>query len=264
MNGRAMTNSMPMTWARRLTLAAGVPLAVNLIGWTGFSVVALAGQASYRVSYLIPVHDGQLSANLNGADMTLRQGSGHVARLAGTVHYSLVRPGLTEYPQAAGTGISFHCQVPTGVCWLDATLDVPPRTAVAVSSGGGDLSVSGFTSDLTLRTGGGDLDATRLTGRLRLASDGGDIGADALASPNVIVSTGGGDITLTFIRPPENVQVDSGGGDIQIVLRGGDTAYNVATSTGGGDLSNSVPVSTSSANTITVNSGGGDIHISAG
>jgi predicted secreted hydrolase len=51
MNGRAMTNSMPMTWARRLTLAIGVPLAITLIGWTGFSVVALAGQGSYQVSY---------------------------------------------------------------------------------------------------------------------------------------------------------------------------------------------------------------------
>jgi Putative adhesin len=261
MNGIAMTNSMPMTWARRLTLAVGVPLAVTLIGWTGFSVVALAGQASYRVSYLIPVHDGQLSANLNGANMTLRQGSGQVARLAGTVHYSLVRPSLTEHPQAAGTAISFHCQVPTGICSLNATLDVPPRTAVAVSSGGGDLSVSGFASDLTLQTGGGDLGATRLTGRLRLTSDGGDIEAGALASPDVIVSTGGGDVMLTFTRPPGNVQVNSGGGDIQIVLPRGDTAYNVVSSTGGGDLNDSVPHSTSSPDTITVNSGGGDIDI---
>jgi hypothetical protein len=264
MNGKAMTNSMPMTWARRLTLAIGVPVAITLIGWTGFSVVALAGQGSYRVSYRLPVRGGQFTANLNGADMALRPGSGGEARLAGTVHYSLIRPILTESSAAGRTGITFDCRVPAGVCGLNATLSVPARTALTVSSGGGDLSAAGFTNNLTLVTGGGDLDATGLTGRLWLASGGGDIGARSLTSPGVTVRSGGGDVQLTFSRPPGNVQVDSGGGDIQIVLPRGDTAYNVASSTGGGDLSDSVPVSTSSANTITVNSGGGDIDISAG
>jgi hypothetical protein len=259
-----MTNSMPMTWARRLTLAIGVPVAVTLIGWTGFGVVALAGQGSYRVSYRLPVRDGQFTANLNGADLALRPGSGGEARLAGTVHYSLVRPTLTESSAAGRTGIRFNCQVPAGVCGLNATLSVPAQTALTVSSGGGDLSASGFTNTLTLLTGGGDLNVAGLTGRLRLDSGGGDIGAGSLTSRAVTVRSGGGDVRLIFRRPPGNVQVDSGGGDIQIVLPRGDTAYNVTSSTGGGDLSNSVPVSTSSANTITVNSGGGDIGISAG
>jgi hypothetical protein len=262
MNGNTMTSSLPMTWARRVTLAVGVPVALALIGWTGFNVVALAGQGSYPVSYPVAVVNGRLIASLNGADMALRPGHGGQALLLGTVHYSLVRPSLTETSDGGQTSLHFGCHVPVGDCGLNATLSVPPQTALTVSSGGGDLSVSGFSSDLTLLTAGGDLDASKLAGQLRLNSSGGDIGATSLTSPVVTVEAGGGDVVLAFRRSPQNLRVDSDGGDIAIVLPRGDTAYNVTTSTGGGDLSDSVPVSSSATNTITVNSGGGDIDIS--
>jgi Toastrack DUF4097 len=261
MNGTAMINSLPMTWARRVTLVVGVPLAVTLIGWTAFHFVAEAGQGSYPVSYRIPVHAGQVSAHINGGDVTLRLGSGNGAWLTGTVHYSLIRPSLTAYSAADGTKISFDCQVPAGNCGLDATLNVPARTAVSMSSGGGNLSVSGLASDVTLSTGGGDLAADGLTGHLRLSTGGGDIDGSALAAPYVTAHTGGGDITLTFTRPPASVLVTSGGGDVTIVLPHGDTAYDVRTRTDGGDITDAVPVSTSSPNAMTVTSSGGDVAI---
>ncbi len=258
-----MTNRLPMTWARRLTLLAGVPLAVALIGFTGFTFVADIGQGSYPVSYRVPVRAGVVSVNLDGADLRLRQVSGPVARLTGTVHYSLIRPALTE-DAATGSNLRLHCQIPFGDCGLGGTLSIPARTAVAVSSGGGDLSVSGFSSGVTLETSGGDMDATGLAGRVTMDSGGGDIGARALTAPLVTVRCGGGDVQLIFSRPPEDLQVDSGGGDISIVLPRGATAYDVQSSTGGGDISNTLPVSSSSVNKITVSSGGGDISLTEG
>ena len=37
-----MTSAWPMTPARWIILAAGVPVVLALIGWTGFTVIALA------------------------------------------------------------------------------------------------------------------------------------------------------------------------------------------------------------------------------
>lgn len=256
-----MSNSLPMTWARRLTLIIGLPVAISLIGWTGFNVVALAGQGSYQVSYRVPVIGGKVTANLGGADMRLRPGQGGTGRLDGTVHYSLIRPSLTEYASDRGAGLRFQCELPAGVCDLNATLSVPAGTEVDVSSGGGDLSVTGFASPVTLRTAGGDVAAAGLAGRLMINSGGGDVGASALSSARVTIESGGGDVSLVFGQPPGNVTVVSGGGDVQVVLPQGPASYDVATSTGGGDLSNDVPVSSSSAHKITVDSGGGDVDI---
>ena len=41
---------LPMTPGRWLTLMIGVPVALALIGWTGFSLVTDVGQASYPVT----------------------------------------------------------------------------------------------------------------------------------------------------------------------------------------------------------------------
>src|SRR5919204_898000 len=88
---------LPMTPGRWLALAIGVPVALALIGWTGFSFVATLGQASFPVNRTIPLEHGRLVASMDGADIVLRPGGGAVsrqARLTGTAHYSLVRPHL--------------------------------------------------------------------------------------------------------------------------------------------------------------------------
>ena len=122
-----------MTPGRWVTLAIGVPIALVLIGWSAFSLVANIGQASFPVSATIPVQNGRLAASTGGGDITVHQGqlSGGTARLTGKVEYSLVRPKFT----VSGSGISLHCRLPTGNCGLNATLDVPSHTAVDLSTG---------------------------------------------------------------------------------------------------------------------------------
>ena len=119
--------ALRMTPGRWITLVIGVPIALAFIGWSGFSLVASIGQASFPVSTTIPVEHGRLVASTGGGDITVHQGqlSGGAARLTGTVQYSLVRPHFT----VTDSGISLHCRLPTGNCGLNATLDVPPRTA---------------------------------------------------------------------------------------------------------------------------------------
>jgi hypothetical protein len=87
-----------------------------------------------------------------------------------------------------------------------------------------------------------------------------------VASQVANVQSGGGDVTLIFTRPPTNLHVTAEGGNVNVVLPPGDTKYDIFTpDTSGGNVS--IPpalVSAKSHDTITVDSGGGDISITGG
>ena len=269
--------TLRMTPGRWVTLAIGVPIALVLIGWTAFSLVAAIGQASFPVSTTIPVQNGRLVASTGGGDITVHQGqvSGGTARLTGTVEYSLVRPDFT----VSGSGISLHCRLPTGNCGLNATLDVPSHTAVDLTSGGGNMQISGIQGNVTLdsgggdvgisgiggtadvQTGGGNLTASDLGGFLKFTTSGGDVDGSGLFSPHVTTGSGGGNVSLVFTQVPEYVKVSSSGGDITIVVPRGNTSYAIKSNASGGDYRSTVPTNDASRHAIQVDSGGGNISI---
>ncbi len=275
-SGRA-SGGLRMTPGRWGTLAIGVPIALAIIGWSAFSLVAGIGRASFGFNASIPVSGGHLVASTGGGDVTVRQDQtgSSTARLAGTVQYSLVRPHLT----ISGDGLHLDCRLPTGNCGLNATLDVPLDTSVnltseggnmqvnniqrdvTLNSGGGDVAVSGLGANADVSTGGGNVNASDLAHTLQFSTDGGDVDGNGLSAPYVTTYSGGGNVTLVFTSVPVNTKIISDGGDISIVLPQGNTRYAIADSPDGGDYSASVPVSSSSANTITVDSGGGNISI---
>jgi putative adhesin len=230
-----------MTPGRWATLAIGVPIALVLIGWSAFSLVADIGGASFPVSTTIPVQNGRLVASTGGGDITVHQGrvSAGTARLTGKVEYSLVRPTFT----VSASGISLHCRLPTGNCGLNATLDVPSHTAVDLNTGGGNMQVTGIQGNVTLESAGGDVDGS------------------GLSSPHVTTDSGGGNVTLVFTAVPDYVKVGSSGGDITIVVPRGHTSYHIKSTLSGGNYSASVPTNDASRHTIQVDSGGGNVNI---
>jgi hypothetical protein len=249
-----------MTPGRWAALAIGVPVALVLILGGGLSLVSDIGMASFPVSRAIPLGHGRLVADLNGADLTVRTGgaSGGAARLTGTVQYSLVRP---DFSVSESTGIDLHCRILLGNCGLNAELSVPPATALDLSSGGGNVQVSGIQSTVTLTTGGGNLSVSDLGGVLKFITSGGDVDGSSLTSPKVTMDTGGGNVSLTFTSPPANLRVTSSGGDITIVVPRGTTEYAIKKSTAGGGYGASVPTNDLAAHKITVDSGGGNVTI---
>jgi hypothetical protein len=307
-----------MTPARRAVLALSVPVALALIGWTGFSLVTSFAKGSYPFSYSVPVHHGQVTVNVNAGDVTLSQSPGSAARLTGIVQYGLVRPGISESTTPTGVDVGVNCDgVTSSNCGMNATLGVPARTAVTLWSNGGDIGVSGFSGNMTLsaaggnvtvsnltgdlqldtgggdltgtglagpiqisteggnvtassldgtmriNTGGGDMNADGLTGDLQLSTDGGNVDSDGVASQQVVVQSGGGDVTLAFTQPPQNLQITADGGNVTVILPQGDTKYGISTpdSQGGTVTYPSTLVSPASRHAITVDSGGGDITI---
>jgi hypothetical protein len=267
-----------MTPGRWMALMIGVPIALALILGYGLSLVSDIGVASFPVSRTIPLEHGRLVANANGGDLTVRAGgaSGGAAQLTGTVQYSLVRP---DFSVSGSDGINFHCRYPLGNCELNAVLSVPPGTALDLDSGGGnmqvggvqntatltsrggDISLSGSRSAATVDSGGGNLSVSDLGGVLKFTTSGGDVNGNSLTSPKVTMDTGGGNVSLTFTRPPADLTITSSGGDITIVVPRGATEYAITESTAGGDYGAKVPSNDLAANKITVQSGGGNVSI---
>ena len=243
-----------MTPGRIAALAIGVPIALTLIGWTGFALFgSLLGEASFPVSLTVPVSDGRVDAHIEG-NVTLSRGDVQTAKLTGTVHYSLFRPTVTPRQTATSTVLGFACHTfPFGDCSLDSTLVVPQATTVSLSTGGGDVSVGDFTGDVSLNTqggnifagnltaakllqlvsGGGDVTATTLNGPLRVTANGGNVNADAVIATTATIMSGGGDVTATSVQVPGGITIVAAGGNINV---GAMAAPAATILSGGGDI----------------------------
>jgi hypothetical protein len=247
--------------ARRVWLAIGVPVCLVLIGWIGLNLVALAGQGQFPVGRGIPARAGRVNVNISSGAIRLQEVAGDQAKLAGTAHYSLVRPRFTTRVTPTATDFGYDCNFPVGNCYLNATVSVPRGTPASVHTGGGDATVIGTTGDVTLTSAGGNVSAERASGDLTLNTDGGDVSATAITATRVTASTSGGDITVVFTSVPTDVKVTTDGGNVTIVVPRGSTHYNLTEHTDGGTTSSQVPTDSSSTHVLTATSRGGDISV---
>jgi Toastrack DUF4097 len=247
---RAQGN-LRMTPGRWVAVALAVPVALALIGWTGFDLVSAIARGSYPFSYAVQVHNGQAAVNVNGGNVTLRQTFGTAARLTGTVQYGLIRPGITENTTAAGTSVGINCDGIATDCGMDAVLQVPARTGVTLSSDGGDITASGFTSPMALSAQGGNVYASNLAGNVRLDTGGGDLTGSGLTG-NVQISTEGGNVdTSNLGNVSAMLKLDTGGGDVT----GNGLSGQVQLLTAGGNIDLNYLASPQ----VTADSTGGDI-----
>jgi DUF4097 and DUF4098 domain-containing protein YvlB len=252
------SGALRMTPGRWVALAVSVPVALALIGWTGFSLVGSFAKGSYPFSYALPVQDGQVAVTISAGDVTLRQGPGGGARLTGIVQYGLFRPGLSEYTTPDGVNVGVNCDgINSNNCGMNATLAVPARTAVSLGSNGGDIAASGFSSNVSLSAEGGNVTASDLSGALNLDTGGGDLTGSGLSGSTIQITAQGGNVGIGNVNGP--TRVDTGGGDLtaisltgslQVVAQGGNvdveglTSSQVNVQSGGGDINlifNTVP-----------------------
>src|ERR1700739_3754094 len=103
------TGPLRMTPGRWAALAVAVPVALALIGWTGFNLVSTVAQGGHPFSYAVPVQDGQVALTISAGNVTLRQGPGGSARLTGIVQYGLFRPGISEDTMPDGVNVGVNC-----------------------------------------------------------------------------------------------------------------------------------------------------------
>lgn len=254
------------THAQQLILAIGIPVLLVLIGWSGLAIVASVARGSEPVSVNIPAaaaSGATVRADLLG-DSTVRLVPGATPHLSGTVSYSLERPRIN----AGGGSVSYRCLSLIGSCSLDSTLSLPATSPVSLSSGTGDLTVSGGPAtrpSVSLSTTSGDLTSHFLTARqVTLTSTTGDITADSISASRLSARSSTGDIRLVLTKVPASLNVTGRDNDITIVLPPSPAGYNVQARSNLGDVSVSSAIRrNSSGPVINVTSTTGDISISS-
>ena len=248
-----------MTPGRWVALAVGVPVALALIGWTGFSLVASVARGSYPFSYTFPVHHGQLALNLSAGNVTLHQASaGDTARLTGTVQYGLVRPSISAFTTPTSANVNLDCSANiNGNCGVSANLDVPAQTGVTLWSNGGDITASGFSSGMTLWADGGNVTVSNLSGHVQLDTGGGDLIGTALIGTLQVITEGGNVNAGNWTEPGTGtMRLNTDGGDITV---NGLTGNFQLVTTGG-----NVNASDVTAAMSTTQSEGGDVTLAFG
>lgn len=280
-----MARPMPMTPGRWAALAVGAPLALALIGFTGFSLVAAVGQASYRVSLNLPTSGGKpVSLELTSGDVNVGPAPGSQVLVRGVAHYSLFKSKVTWHhtSTSAGTGLSVNtaCRQITGTCSFNLNVGLPVTATARIAADSGNMTVHDLPGRLTLQSHYGDMTVARLSGLvdisgnsgnitgqqlsgtpLKLSQNSGDITVTGLSSGDVSAQDFSGNVLLKFSKIPSHVVVSNKSGDITVVLPAGPTAYQVQASSRSGSTNIDVPTSPSSPHVITVTVQSGNITV---
>ena len=246
-----------MTPGRWLALAVAVPVALALIGWTGFSLVSATAKGSYPFSYAVPVRDGQVALSINSGQRHAARGSGQQRRAADghrpvrpfppgyqRVHHPERRQPRTGLFRRVQPQRQLRCERRPRPPGPDGGHLVEQRrrhrgvrflgSGTSLWAGGGNITASSLTGAIQLDTEGGDLTASGLTGTLQIGTEGGNITAGGWAATGTArVDTGGGDMNLDGLT-----------GDLQLAAEGGN-----------------VDASGVSAAVSSIQSGGGDVTL---
>jgi hypothetical protein len=257
-----MTAPLPMTKGRRVALLLGLPVALAVIGWSGLTAVAYAGQASYPVQLAVPVHGSTVSLSAGDADVRVTQAPGSQLLLTGTAHYSIIRSTVTWHNTRSGVVVTPRCHFVAGNCSFDFHAVVPGGKRALISTGSGNVTLADLSVPVSAGTGSGDVSGNAVSGaNVAFKTGSGNISVTGLAGAKVTASTGSGDVTLTFTEVPAHVRVSTGSGNVSLVLPRGHTLYQVHAVADSGNRVVTVPTSSVSRHLITVSAGSGNITI---
>src|SRR6516225_4853238 len=208
-----MTAPLPMTAGRRVALLLGVPVALAVIGWTGLTAVAYAGQASYPVRLSVPVHGSTVSVSADDADVRVTQAPGSQLLLTGTAHYSIIRSTVTWHNTQSGVIVTPRCHFVVGNCSFDFHAVVPGGKRALISTGSGNVTLAGLSGPVNAATGSGDVSGNAGSGNVSLVLPRGN----TLYRVNANTDSGGRVVTVPTSSASQHViTVSAGSGNITI------------------------------------------------
>jgi DUF4097 and DUF4098 domain-containing protein YvlB len=251
---------------RRLALVAGAVVAVACIIGAAVQVAAWSlGTVHHNLHRTIPGPVNALRINARGGDVAVLAGtSGDVvidADSSGAVHV----PRVTA--DVRGDLVTVNGGCPTfnfGHCSATITVRVPADTAVGVDSASGDVTVTGLTRGIDVRTGSGDVSAIDLGGTISLRSASGDVQGVRLYAGTVHARTASGDVALEFTNPPRTADAETASGDANILVPPTSDGYRVDVDTDSGDRSVGVRADDRSTRLLRAHTHSGDAVVDYG
>jgi hypothetical protein len=155
--------------------------------------------------------------------------------------YSTTAPDITRTISGGTLTLGYTCPAQTP-CRVTFDIGVPSGIAVSAATNTGSIWLNGLAGTATAKVGAGYIFATGLTAQ------------------TASFSTDAGGITAAFSSPPVDVTATTVLGTIEIQVPVTVT-YRMITNIVGGNVTVSVPQSTTAARTITVGTNLGNVHV---
>jgi hypothetical protein len=151
-----------------------------------------------------------------------------------------------------------------GSCSVDYTLEVPPGTALVLTSSVGDIRIVDSDGAVRASTSTGDVTVSGASGGpVQVSSSTGTVVMSDVRAPRVDATTSTGDVTVTFAASPEAVRAHTSVGDVRLVLPAGGPAYRITSSTSVGTADISLPTDPGAERTIELSTSVGDLTVTA-
>jgi Putative adhesin len=254
---------MQLTSGRLATVSIGVPVALAMTAWVGFSLIGLAARASEQHAATYAWAGGDISVNAGSGDVVIQGGPGSDVGVTYTEHYGLKKPTVSATTKAGGVQLVAKC--PNSLlntnCAVNYVLHVPAAAHLVLHTGNGSLRVVGVAGAETLDTGNGGITLEGVTGAVVAHTGNGDVSGSELASASVEAHTGNGGVHLSWTAAPTQVSATTGNGDVRVVVPAGSGPYRVSTHTGTGSSHVAVASDPSAVASIVVDTGSGGITI---
>ncbi len=251
------------TTTRLAWLVPGSVFAVATLGWGTFNVVDLLAHERHheQVTFAQPVTTVQVDTDKGSVHIVGDAAATNVT-VDSTVSEGLFSGSHSVIVDGDRLVVRSDCPPVFGTwCGVDYTIRVPAATAVAGSSSGSGIDVTGTTGPVDLSSSGGGLHVTGGGDTVKLASSGGGVTGDHLTAASVTASSSGGGVHLSFTEPPQSVKASSSGGGVRIEVPDVPGAYAVHASSSGGGVHNGVRTDPSSTSVIDAESSGGGVTI---
>ncbi|MET9628698.1 DUF4097 family beta strand repeat-containing protein [Lentzea sp. NPDC006480] len=132
---------------------------------------------------------------------------------------------------------------------------------VRAHTGSGRFEASRVKGSVTADLGSGDIDLDQVQGKMLLHSGSGRITGTALDN-DVTATADSGDVDMTFVSA-RTARLDSGSGDITVRVPGTGGPYKVTGDSGSGRRKIDVPMDPSATNELKLDTGSGDVKVTA-
>jgi DUF4097 and DUF4098 domain-containing protein YvlB len=251
-------------WLRPVRIGLMVLAALVLLSCTG-SVIAylFVRQTVETTTFDAPVHQIQVSTDTG--DITIRAaGLGESTRVTSTGRSAFRKAEQSAVVTDGVLLVRGYCEghvVFPDSCSMDFEIVVPPGSTVQAESSTGDLRITGPAAAVMASTNTGDVRVIRATEAIKMRSITGDVTGSQLTSHIISAETKTGDVALTFTAPPNQVLAVTGTGDVEVGMPNDGTTYRVSADTSTGDRKITVPMSSTSRQSIEARTSTGDVEV---
>ncbi|APU22287.1 DUF4097 family beta strand repeat-containing protein [Actinoalloteichus sp. GBA129-24] len=148
-----------------------------------------------------------------------------------------------------------------GRCDARYEVRVPSGVNVTIEGDSGEVSASGFDTDLTITTSSGRILIDDVGGALALSTESGELPGAGIRSSQADVTSASGEVELFFAEAPEELTTTAQSGEVTIVVPL--APYRVTTTTGSGNVTTQVPTDPNGPHSITVETDSGEITVTS-